>query len=81
MLLPVNYDVTSPPLFIFGIPEITNEPYVNLVIQTEPGSSVYQDGYPVSGFLRFTTLLQVKLTIGHFGWLQIFFTNYRVYQG
>ena len=48
--LSVNYDITSPPLFIFGIPEITKEPYVNLVIQTEPGSNVYQDGYPISGF-------------------------------
>ena len=43
--LSVNYDITSPPLFIYGVPEITKNPYVNLVIQTEPGSSVYQDGY------------------------------------
>jgi subtilisin family serine protease len=48
--LSVNYDVTSPPLFIFGVPEITKNPYINLVIQTEPGASVYQDGYFIPGF-------------------------------
>ena len=48
--LSVNYDVTAPPLFIYGVPEITNQPYVNLVIQTEPGSIVTQDGSIISGF-------------------------------
>jgi subtilisin family serine protease len=48
--LSVNYDITSPPLFIYGVPEITNEPYVNLIIQTELGASVFQDSSRISDF-------------------------------
>ena len=48
--LSVNYDITAPPLFIYGVPEITNNPYVNLVIQTEPGVSVYEDGSLIPNF-------------------------------
>ena len=60
--LSVNYDITAPPLFIYGIPEITNEPYVNLVIQTEPGVSIFQDGAPIpnldqNGFVNWTVSL------------------------
>jgi len=48
--LSVNYDITSPPLLIYGVPEITRNPFISLVIQTEPGSSVYQDDFPITGF-------------------------------
>ena len=48
--LSVNYDITAPPLFLYGIPEITNDPYINLVIQTEPGVSVFQDGTLIPNF-------------------------------
>ncbi len=48
--LSVNYDITAPPLFIYGIPEITNNPYVNLVIQTEPGVDVFQDNTRIPNF-------------------------------
>ncbi|MDE0954149.1 MAG: hypothetical protein OR994_05695, partial [Candidatus Poseidoniales archaeon] len=48
--LSVNYDITAPPLFIYGIPEITKDPYVNLIIQTEPGVTVFQDGTIIPNF-------------------------------
>ena len=48
--LSVNYDITAPPLFIYGIPEITKNPYVNLIIQTEPGVTVFQDGTIIPNF-------------------------------
>ena len=48
--LSVNYDITFPPLLIYGVPEITNKPYVNLIIQTELGASVFQDSSRISDF-------------------------------
>ena len=48
--LSVNYDITTPPLFIYGVPEITNKPYVNLIIQTEPEAIVFQDESRILNF-------------------------------
>ena len=48
--LSVNYDITTPPLFIYGVPEITNKPYVNLIIQTEPEAIVFQDDSRILNF-------------------------------